>query len=188
MFEVEAKVVLMAPGALRDRLRRADATPHEPVVQTDHYLLHPCRDVAARDEAVRVREERRGGADDGAGGDEEVRWHVTHKGPRLPGDAQTREEHEVGVDADPRPLLAALGFAPAATVRKRREPWRFGALWVVLDEVDGLGWFAEVEAVAEGPDGVAAAGGRVEEALRDLGLGGAERVAASYLELLGLSG
>lgn len=175
MFEVEAKVVLMAPGALRDRLRRAGAVPGPVVSQADHYLLHPCRDLAARDEAVRVREER-----SGAG----VRWRMGCKGPRQPGDARTREEHELDAAGDPRPLLAALGFTPAATVRKRREPWRLAGLSVVLDEVEGLGWFAEVEAVVEDRGAVGGAGGRVEAALRDLGLGGAERVAASYLELV----
>ena len=173
MFEVEAKVVLMAPGALRDRLRRLGAVPHDPATQTDHYLHHPCRDVAARDEAVRVREEA-----DGVGG---VRWRVTHKGPRA---GASREEREVGTDADPRPLLEALGFRHAATVRKRREPWRLGTLWVVLDEVEGLGRFAEVEAVVADAPGVAAARERVDSALRELGLAGAERVATSYLELL----
>lgn len=171
------KVVLMAPGALRERLRRLGAAPGPVVEQEDHYLLHPCRDVAARDEAVRVRQERT----EGAG---VPRWLVAHKGPRSP-DGRTRQEQEVATDADPRPLLAALGFRAAATVRKCREPWRLGDLWVVLDEVEGLGRFAEVEAVVPEPSDAGAAARRVETALRDLGLAGAERVAASYLELLG---
>ena len=69
---------------------------------------------------------------------------------------------------------------PSVRLRKTRQRFRLGLLEVTLDHVDGLGWFAEVE--ASGAD-ARAAEGAVHAALRELGLAGRPRVERSYLEL-----
>ncbi len=174
VYEVEVKLLLLSPAALRDRLRRLGAAPGGVVVQTDRYLRHPCRDLVANDEAFRVRHEVWEGAV------RQERWRTTYKGPRVASQQKARVEHDLEVASDPLPQLLALGFLAAAGVRKRRESWSLQGLSVALDDVEGLGWFAEVECVS---DEWEVAGRRVEEAVKELGLGGADRFRESYLEL-----
>src|SRR5262249_28293164 len=82
-------------------------------------------------------------------------------------------------------LLTHLGYRPTAVVRKRRRIYhlRRGGydLEICLDDVAGLGHFAEVEIRA--PDEEEKAAFRVlEEVTAELGLSADER--RSYLELL----
>lgn len=173
-IEVEAKVALDAPGPLRERLRRLGATATPPAVEGDAFFAHPGRDLAARDEALRLRGPIRG--QDGR----EEGFELTYKGPRRAGAAKAREERTVRLADDPTALLAALGFRVSVRLRKTRERHRLGAVEVTLDHVEGLGWFAEVESVAADARAGEAA---VEAALRELGLDGRPRVRESYVEL-----
>ena len=174
MLEVEAKVALGSPDALRSRLHDlgASATPAAP--EDDTFFLHPGRDLAAADEALRLRRMQAAGQDGGA------RFELTYKGPRRGGSYKAREELAVRLADDPTALLAALGFRPGVRLRKTRQRFRLGLLEVALDHVDGLGWFAEVEATGEDARAAEAA---VHAALRELGLAGRPRVERSYLEL-----
>lgn len=178
MFEVEVKLLLLSPAALRDRLRRMGAVPGGVVEQTDWYLRHPCRDLASADEAFRVRAVC--DVDEGGKASPDVKWRTTFKGARVASELKAREELELNVDVDPLPQMQALGFDVAAGVRKRREHWSLGDVSVALDNVEGLGWFAEVEQLSED---LAGAGARVEQAIKDLGLSGADRFLDSYLDL-----
>src|SRR6185295_15843152 len=92
---------------------------------------------------------------------------LTHKGPRQRGAYKARAETTVRLADDPTALLGALGFRPTVRLRKRRERHRFGVLEVTLDHVEGLGWFAEVE--AQGAD-ARMAEDAVRAGLRELGL------------------
>jgi len=169
-LEVEAKVALRGPpaaGALRRRLADLGATPEGRAVQEDTFFAHPARDLVAGDEALRLRTVRTGSA---------TTFELTHKGPRQAGGLKARRETTVRLADDPTELLRDLGFAPSVRLRKAREGWRLGSVHVALDEVDGLGWFAEVEAVAGG----AAA---VQLALGELGLADEPLVQRSYVEL-----
>lgn len=170
MQEAEVKLRL-GPGEadrLRSRLSRLGALRGDLEVQVDTYFAHPQRDFRATDEALRLRHV----------GDA---MELTYKGPREAGAAvKSRKEETVHVRDDPTELLQALGFRPAATVRKHREEWRLGPTTVCIDDVDGLGQFVEVEVVGE--DTVQAARA-VEDALGTLALAG-PRVSQSYLELL----
>ncbi len=169
MREVETKVVLPDCAlleALRSRLARLGATHEGDVVEEDVYYQHPCRDFAETDEALRVRR---------AGG----RCELTYKGPKEGGTVKARREEtvEVGdckaIDA----ILEALGFRKVAVVRKKRSYYRMPGVVVSLDEVEGLGCFAEVEA-REGGEAT------VLEALKLLGLDRYPSTTKSYLELL----
>ncbi len=173
VYEVELKVEA-EHGPIRERLSELGAEPRGRVRQVDTYYDAPHRSFAETDEALRVREER----------DDDGRWiGVTYKGPLVEAESKTREEHETAVeDGDEmRAVLEGVGFAPAETVEKERERFRYREYTVTLDAVDGLGEFVEVETEAEA----------VEEAregaiavLRELDLDPDEQVRTSYLGLL----
>ena len=149
MLEVELKFPLGDPAGFRRRLGELVAEEAVAVLQSDAYFNHPVRDFAETDEALRIR----------TVGDSSV---VTFKGPKqgdpsLKQGAKTRLELELPlVDATAdgwRELLVRLGFREVATVQKRRTPYRLKrdgrCFELSIDEVDGLGVFAEVETLAE---------------------------------------
>ncbi len=150
MEEVEVKYRCRGLDRVRERLRALKAEPLGVVEMRDTYYQHPCRDFAATDEALRLRE-----ASD--------KCIVTYKGPKRGGWAKAREEVEFEASScgAAAALLERLGFRPVATLHKRRE---FYGLWgteVSLDEVEGLGSFVEVEDKGGGLEAVR----RVVEAL-----------------------
>ncbi len=175
---LEAEVKLQLDGARESRLRaRLDAlgaSAQGSDLQTDLYLAHPTRDFGATDEALRLRQSR-------------GRIRLTWKGPKLDPPFKTREEIEIdaGTDFDQaRSLFERLGFAAVAEVRKQRETWQLPApaeALVVIDAVDGLGSYCEVEVLTT----TAAEGrSRLEALLDRLELADLPPVATSYLELL----
>ncbi len=111
----------------------------------DVYLNHPARDFARTNEAFRIRRI----------GDEN---RITYKGPRRSGPTKTREEIEIPFAPGPDRfqqllrLLENLGFRPVATVRKHRQTFHLNfqehELEILLDTAEGLGPFAEIEALA----------------------------------------
>ena len=145
-FEVEVKYRVEDPAELARRLVELGAGAGAEVEQLDAYLAHPSRDFAATGEAFRVR---RSGSWAG----------LTYKGPKHAGPTKTREEIEVGLEGGSaaveatRTLLSRLGFVDVAEVVKRRRPYRLAhegrELTVAIDEVRGLGTFAEVEGIAD---------------------------------------
>jgi adenylate cyclase class 2 len=167
VLEVEAKVELLLPGALRDRLRAAGATPSPLENHHDVFFSHPDRDFARTDEALRWRRV-------------DEQHQLTYKGPKRGAGVKVRDEHELTVDGDPTALLEGLGFRTTLALRKQRESWDLDGTNICIDSIDGLGTFAEVEVV--GNDEVEATA-RVEAVLKGLGLAGAARFSQSYLEM-----
>ncbi len=177
-YEVEIKFRDADHAAIERRLLALGAEPGEPVEQEDVYLAHPARDFAATGEAFRVRR-------DGP------RNRLTYKGPKHGGPTKTREEVEIGFDRGPGSwaemmrMLEALGFRPVATVRKTRRTFHLvrggREMEVALDRAEGLGDFAEVEALADGP-GLAAAQAAVLALAGEFGLTKVEP--RSYLRML----
>jgi adenylate cyclase class 2 len=176
MLEVELKFPLDDAGSLRERLVSVGAVAKGVVVQSDAYFNHPARDFTVTDEALRIR----------TVGDESV---VTYKGPKQGSAAKTRFELELPLASQTTDgwseMLTRLGFCAVATVRKRRELFeltREGRKFeLTIDEVEGLGAFAEVETVAD--DSSRDAAERAVLALAaELGLTDAEP--RSYLEML----
>src|SRR5581483_158337 len=82
-------------------------------------------------------------------------------------------------------LLVSLGYRPVAVVRKSRDVYHLErdgfALAVCLDEVEGVGRFAELEILAP-EERLAEARTVVQRLAGELGLSGSER--RSYLEML----
>jgi adenylate cyclase class 2 len=178
MYEVEVKV-RADHDDVRERLADLEAEPVNEVVQEDTYYDAPHREFAETDEALRVRRETPEGSETFA--------ELTYKGPLVEAESKTRREIETTVEdseaADA--ILDALGFSPAATVRKERQRFALDGFTVTLDAVAGLGEFVEVEAeVEEDETALETARERAYEILRDLGLDPDEQIRTSYLGLL----
>ena len=178
-YEVEVKYRSVDHDQLRRRLIEAGAREAAPVDQEDLYLSHPSRDFAQTNEALRLRR---------IGGDN----RITYKGPRFPGPTKTREEIELpfeeGEDAFRRlsRLFENLGFRPVASVRKRRTTFHLPRppheIEVSLDRAEGLGDFAEIEAIAPAQADLPAAQSAVLELAARLGLDQVEP--RSYLRMI----
>ena len=143
--------------------------------QSDEYFQHPCRDFAQTDEALRIRT-----IGDG-------RW-VTYKGARFRRDVKARREIEFPLveqtAAAFRATLLALGFRSVAVVSKQRHVYLLGdeeETEIVVDDVEGLGRFIEIEVVAPSSQADAASD-RLVTLARSWGLEHPER--RSYLELV----
>lgn len=175
-FEVEQKFPITDPEGLINKLLKLGATEGSEYEQTDTYFNHPSRDFASTDEALRVREET-------------GRVCFTYKGPKIDKETKTRRELEVDIQGDAeqgREFLKALSFSRVAEVRKNRRTFRLAvgssAVDVSIDEVRGLGSFAELELVVEAEEGIEKAKQEVGALAEQLGLSNPER--RSYLELL----
>jgi adenylate cyclase class 2 len=178
MLEIEMKFPAADFSALEQRLAEWGADADAPLDEADHYFNAPDRDFAVTDEALRIR--RIGTVN-----------RVTYKGPKRGTTTKTRTEIEVplaegdAAAADFARLLQALGYRPVAVVRKRRRIYRVRrngfALEICLDDVEGLGHFAEVEIVAP-EEQLVAARDVLQKTAAALGLSGEQR--RSYLELL----
>lgn len=177
-WEVEQKFVVGDLAAVQQALTAVGATWEGPISQADRYWNHPSRDFALTDEALRLRQI----------GEQNF---ITYKGPRYDATTKTREELEFPLpDGRHVPeqlgqIFAALGFRRVATVRKRRLPgtleWEGQVVHIALDEVEGLGTFAEIEVVVDA-EGIEQAKSVVEAVAKQANLTQVER--RSYLELL----
>ena len=178
MYEVELKV-RADHDAVRDRLAETAAAHVGRVTQTDTYYQAPDRDFAETDEALRVRVET------AEGEPEPERTLLTYKGPLIDADSKSRREAETPVE-DPDALesiLDGLGYTETATVRKDRDRYQLAGCAVVLDRVEGLGEFLEVEAETEREtdDALAAARADAIDVLERLGVNPDEQIRTSYL-------
>ncbi|HKI33978.1 MAG TPA: class IV adenylate cyclase [Gemmataceae bacterium] len=178
MLEVEVKYAAADFAALERQLRAWGAREDSPRTDADHYFNAPDRDFAVTDEALRLR--RIGDSN-----------FVTYKGPKRDATTKTRTEIEVPIAPgaaaadDFTRLLTALGYRPVAVVRKGRRLFhlRRGGfdLEATLDDVEGVGRFAELEIQAP-EDQFDAARDVLLQTAAELGLSASER--RSYLELL----
>ena len=179
MFEVEQKFHIDDETMVREQLSSIGAQPLPSESHSDTYYNHPCRDFGETKEAFRVR--RLNG-----------RPMVTYKGPKLPGAVKARKELEWSLDpgdadgSKMEQLLEQLSFRRVATVRKTRCPFALPSPWselsVVIDEVENLGIFAEIERIAPEQSAVQAARESVLQLSQELGLRNAEP--KSYLTLV----
>ncbi len=116
---------------------------------------------------------------------------MTYKGPKIDPHTKTRREIELplppgaGTAAQWRELLDALGFQAIAQVKKSRRSgridWNGWQVETAIDDVEGLGSYAELE-VAAPAEKVAAARDCIQSLAQQLQLQQSER--RSYLELL----
>lgn len=163
--EVKLRVDCMVAGRVAEAILGEGGRRVTGRREVDVYFQHPCRDLLASDEAVRLRSV------------EGSPSTITYKGPRRmsPGGVKERLEVTVTVaSGDPEALLESMGFTPAVRVVKERVYIDYMGHSVAFDRVEGLGCFVEVE--GEEP-------GRVVEALAEMGLKG-EPVEETYAEMV----
>lgn len=178
-FEIEQKFHLDDLGCLENRLAELGAVEQGVEQHSDSYYNHPSRDFRETKEALRIRRV------DGIP-------MITYKGPKFPGAVKARLEREWRLDpGDPdgsstEELWQMLGFRAVAIVRKRRRCFRLPGemtdFAVVIDEVDHLGLFAEVELIVPRESDIERARVRIGELSGHLGLQRAEP--RSYLTML----
>lgn len=202
MYEVEVKVSA-DHDAVRAALADAGAERVARLAQADTYFDAPHREFAETDEALRVRrvasatsafDRQAVEGDTLASAIDAVldgEFHasgesrVTYKGPLLEAASKSRAEFETAVESGDamRDILAHLGFEPAATVRKLREKHRLDDFTVVLDDVEDVGAYVEVETDVETTDEVAGAREDAYDLLEALGLDPQDQIRTSYLGL-----
>lgn len=79
-------------------------------------------------------------------------------------------------------IFERLGFPAGTTVEKSRRSWTLpSGVHCLIDTLDGIGTFCEVEAVADEPEGALKA---LELAITELGLGDLPRLTRSYRDLV----
>jgi adenylate cyclase class 2 len=178
MYEVELKFPLADTTSMLSQLEQLGAKPAAERHQQDRYFAHPTRDFAKTDEALRIRSDGQQNC-------------ITYKGPVL--DLQVKLRHEIetpvaeGRDACEQltEMFGLLGFREVRTVSKRRTPyhltWNDLSIELTLDEVEGLGSFVEIEALADDSTRDIARN-TILELAEHLGLQNSER--KSYLGML----
>lgn len=181
-IEVERKRHLPNGAAeLLARLEQLGYSASGSAAETDTYFSRPDVDYLVTIECLRVRQ-REGFAE------------VTYKPPsdavtHASGDIIAKRETNVrladGAEADAAVrLLAAVGMVELIRVRKTRtthqHPHHDGTA-VMVDEIDGLGWFAETEVTSPDPAGAAKL---LQETEETLGLNQYPVVSQPYRDLL----
>ncbi|MEM9417650.1 MAG: class IV adenylate cyclase [Planctomycetota bacterium] len=170
IVEVEAKLRLSNPQALRDKLAELDAVHDRDVVETNTYFDRPDGGLKSSDQGLRVRVE----VNQATG---KVDTVVTHKGPRAHGKLKSRSETEVGVNnaRSAGQMLTALGYVPVLTFEKLRTRYLLDGCRVEIDTLPYLGTFVEIEGNTD--DDVLAVQAK-------LGLGELPMIRASYIAML----
>lgn len=165
MLEIEAKA-RASHEKVRERLLELGAKSLGEENQEDFYFAHPSRDFASTDEALRLRRSGKG-------------FTMTYKGPKFDALTKTREEHEFAVSdfEEARTALKSLGFREVRAVKKKRSYYSLRNYRVMLDEVEGLGEFVEVEKEGEGYEAR-----ELVDFMKMLGI--KDLIRKSYLELL----
>lgn len=186
MLEIEIKARLeeadLAP--LLDKIKDLPFEELESLREKDLYYQAPDRDFFRTDEALRLRRQRVG---------EKESSFLTYKGPKEDPLSNTRKELELAIqDGDGlEALLGSLGYRPILVVAKVRRVFcgkeELDRVHLLLDEVEGLGRFIELEYLAE--DGLSDdkrenTRNRLLSLLDDLGIPSASLTRDSYLELL----
>ncbi len=176
-YEVEQKFPLTDPAAVQARLAALGAQFQPPIDQLDLYFRHPSRDFAKTDEALRLRQVGQ-------------QNFITYKGPKIDPNTKTRRELELPLpDGEPAlqqfvELLSVLGFAPVATVKKRRSlaeiHWQGFEVECALDDVKNAGRYLEFE-ISANEHSLESASQKMAHLAAHLGLEKSER--RSYLEI-----
>ncbi|HDI74432.1 MAG: class IV adenylate cyclase [Thermoprotei archaeon] len=137
-MEIEAKFRIAKLEKVEERLRSLGAEFKGTEIEEDVYYQHPCKDFRKTDEALRVRITP-------------SYSELTYKGPKAPIKVKAREEISVRVN-DPLKtclLLEKLGFRRVAVVKKTRKKYVLEGREISLDEVEGLGYFIEIELLSK---------------------------------------
>jgi adenylate cyclase class 2 len=165
MLEIEIKARIDDPEEIERKIIKRGGSFKKEVIEEDLYFNHPGRDFAKTDEALRLRKA-------------EGKYFLTYKGPKIDSLTKTREEFQIEVSGwdNAVSILKALGFVEVLPIKKKRRYFSLESYEIMLDQVDGLGSFIEVEKRGDyNPQ-------ELIDFLEELGIKGSET--RSYLELV----
>jgi adenylate cyclase class 2 len=176
-LEAECKFRVDDLSQTKAKLLALGATFMRTEEHCDTYLRHPSRDFRVTDEALRIRQ-----INDEA--------YVTYKGKRLEGPIKIRPEIELKLEASTTEgwfqIWESLGFEKVRQVKKSREIYEISGehspMTVTLDQVTGLGCYAEIERILTDASQIAEAQSDIAVLSAKLGLGDIEK--RSYLSML----
>lgn len=173
MIEVEVKARVNDPKRVERSIIALGASPIGIELQADTYYNAPYRDFGKTDEALRIRVE-------------DNKNFLTYKGPKMDTISKTRKEYEIEVnDADCMGnILTSLGFAPVATIVKRRKKYRLGDFIISIDEVRNLGDFIEAEVSIRDSKSHEEKVESIFRLFEKLGINRDESIRKSYLEMI----
>lgn len=140
MIEVELKFRLEKKTELEDKLVRAGYKKSKPLHQVDRVFLlksDSLADFTLGDPVTRIRTIN-----------DQVTTLTYKRAMNAKGD---RIEHEMQVEPahEAEAMLLEMGYKPVAAVDKLRIEYKRGDITVTIDQVKGLGRFAEVEIVCK---------------------------------------
>ncbi|MDR2079414.1 MAG: class IV adenylate cyclase [Treponema sp.] len=178
-IEIELKAWVDNPEACKNILSLL-AGPPLSFEKADSYWFF--RKTADRPPpGIRIRRER-------SGGKEEPATRISYKSKEVREGIEVNNEREFTVSdgAAFEEFLARLGFERDMEKHKRGWAWICGDITAELCELRSLGWFAELEILADndGPETVAAARKRLLELLGKIGIGEDKIESRYYTELL----
>lgn len=172
MIEIEIKAYCDSHEVLEQKIISLGGRFSSEGSERDLYFNHPSRDFGKTDEAFRIR-------------DANGKCKITYKGPKIGEVGKSRYEKEVDI-SDPDAMsdvLNRLGFTESGTIIKKRKYYILDGVLVSLDNVEGIGLFAELEIMGED---VKKGEEKLLSLAKTLGLDRFER--RSYLELAYLKG
>ncbi len=167
-YEIEIKAYCDSHQEVREKISEFGGEFLQEVQEKDLYFNHPGRDFRKTDEALRLRRSNGNTV-------------ITYKGSRVGEKVKARAEYETLMgDFDLAvKIFESLGFVHGGVVSKNRELYKCRGFTVVLDRVEGLGDFVEIEKIGELSPGLE---GELLDFARELNLNQFEK--RSYLELL----
>jgi len=173
MIEVEVKVKLTDPVKFQQQLLNSGAVKLKTQREQDVYFKHPVIDFKETDEALRLRKVNG-----------EV--YLTYKGSKITPGTKTREELSVQLSdfKTAKIILEKMKFQTLAEVVKTRLIYQFNKIKIYVDDVEGLGCYAEFEILVKDNTEVEKAEKEIFSLISRLGFKPSHSITSSYLELM----
>jgi adenylate cyclase class 2 len=179
--EIELKARVNNPEACKNALSLLAGPPRFFEKADFYWFPRKTADQNGDPPGIRIRREA-------YGGDEEPETRISYKSKEVREGIEVNHEREFMVSdgAAFEGFLVRLGLEKGAEKTKRGWAWIHGDITAELCEVAPLGWFAELEILADNdrPETVAAARKRLLELLGKIGIGEDRIESRYYTELL----
>ncbi|MHA1344345.1 MAG: class IV adenylate cyclase, partial [Promethearchaeota archaeon] len=157
MFEVEIKVKITNPEAIREKFQKTKGIHICSLKHEDIYFNMPegLRDFRKTDEALRIRKsnEIKNNINSKI---QTLKYYLSYKGKKLDDSTKTRKEIEIEIKNGKKmkDILKVLGFKELFTVKKERELYEFTydnhKIEALIDYIPILNqYFIEVEYLTE---------------------------------------
>ncbi len=139
----------------------------------DQYYNHPAKNYIETDEVLRLRKLN----------DE---FEITYKGPKINAQSKSRVEQNITIQnyEEFELLFDNLGFVKSGYVEKKRRKYNYDDITITLDNVKGLGEYAEFEIDIEDEYKMEVAIKKIKKLITRLGLDVEDQIMNSYLYLL----